>query len=408
MGNGSPSSPAQDAGAAKPKKEGEGRLAKLTAVVLGVGALVGAVAGIVKNLDTIIDFIAPDKEDTPIVQDVEAHAHECITINEDFQPVIPLALRHNLAASESFYWLKLTADNKCPDRFTLEVTCDPVSSEKGVTCSNLAAFQVQSGEKLTRQIDPDLEFQGPVTEEVTLKLRVMVKDQRDDPLFDDTLQISVLPQTTYFWDLKDTSKEAVLASLATWTVRPRASVGELSDQLARDYSSLRAWMEQAYGQVLSRVQVVPDAREIPPRLNRMRIESPEQVLNSGRANPVETALLFGALGYEVIRDFGARIVLISAPPDGTNLPNIVFVAWEEQGKLKALNISLSADVDFEEAALAGTEQLDDLLTLIDFELSRESSSGVFIHPQDERVVALDLGRVMDYHKLFAGLPYQPE
>lgn len=385
-----------------PRKKGF--LESLTAKIMGVGALFAAVAGILTHLDVIRAWISSGESgEAPS----GIHAHDCIDVTAEYQPVIPYALKHNFRSSEDFYWLKLTAQNECESRFTLEVTCEPDRSDLGATCESYGGFQVNPGEVETRQIDPRLEFLAPVDEEITLLLRVRVRDQDDDgDVYNNTLTVSVLPSNTYFWELENTAQTAVLGSLAVWTVQPRGPVSKLSGQLAENFVNVDRWMEDAYDSVFERVQVVPDNRDIPPRQNRDRflLESPEQVLEAGRANPVETALLFGALGNRVIKRFGARIILISAPSSDSMLPNIVYVGWEEEGRFQAFRTTVETGTDFEQAVRQGTEEIENEFEDIQKGLLKEDSNGVFIHPLKKRLVALDLGQAINKHRLYAGLP----
>lgn len=390
--------------------EPTGGITKLTAKLLAVAALLGAVVTILSNIDQIVGRFSPtpDPDSGPGVTTV--HAHDCVSIDPDYLPVIPYSLKHNFDSSDTLYWLKLVASNQCDERFTLEVECNPAQADVGVTCTTSDSFQVDPHSQLERQIDPELEFQGEVAEEVTLRLQIRVKDDLDDGyVYNDTLRVSVLPQTTFFWDLENQTKEAVLASLAVWTIRPRASVSEMARGLARDGAdgALDAWMERAYDSVFSQVEIVADDRQIPPRAGRrhLNLSTPEQVLTDGRGNPVEVALLFGALGYDVVKRNLARIVLISAPAEDEAVPNITFVAWETAGHLRAFDASAPAGSSFAAATAQAEERIGPLLELIRTTLNLSTSRGVFIHPDNERVVALDLGQTIERHHLYAGLPY---
>lgn len=374
----------------------------LTERILALSALLAAVGALILNFQTVAvnlrEFVDSTRTPTPYPQ--------CVNVSVHHQPIIPYSLLHNFGGSEALYWLKVEAENRCDRQVSLSVVCEQVRADVGVPCTDFPALNLRPGETRERQIDPRLRPLADILHPVLLDFRVRIADQGNSNIFlDDVLTVTVLPRTTYFWNLEDTSKETVLASLAVWTVRPRTPVDVLAEELAEDYQSIDDWMARAYDRVFADLEVVYDDRRVPPRAgdDRVDITAPETVLQRQRAIPIETALLFGALAYKVIQERGARVILISTPGADAQAAPDIYVAWMSGRRLRAFETSGGGSVPFNRATGEAASRLRTLPQELLTALNGTESNGVH-YLVDNRVIALDLGRTITRHNLVAGLP----
>ncbi len=337
----------------------------------------------------------------------------CVSVQISHQPVVPDALRHNYWPSQALYWLRLDAENECSDTVALRVICDFYRSDVGVgECPDYPTINLAPGRTVLRQIDPRLNILTEFSYPATMDVEIRVADERNEHTWiRDVIGVQVLPRTMYFWNLEETTRETMLASLAVWTIRPRGVVAEMATELAGGYESIDNWMRQAYERVFSRLEVIEDDRWIPPRAgtDRLDIRTPEAILAGESAIPIETALLFGALAYEVVRGRNARIVVIVTRDDGdSTVAPSVFVAWQsalEDGRLRAFATSGGEVDSFEEATSEAAERLAGVTSRILEEFDREGSNGVYyVGDESGLVVALDLGRAIIHHGFTGGLP----
>ncbi len=374
----------------------------LTERILALSALLAAVGALVLNFQAVVvniwDFFARFRAPTTYPR--------CVDVSVRHQPIIPYSLLHNFGGSDTLYWLKVEAENRCDRPVSLSIVCDQVRADIGVSCADIPAFNLSAGEDREEQIDPRLQPLADILDPVLLDFRVRIADQdNSNAFFDDVLTVTVLPRTTYFWNLEDTSKETVLASLAVWTVRPRTPVDVLAEELAEDYRSIDGWMERAHERVFADLEVVADDRRVPPpaSVDSIAITAPETVLQRQRAIPIETALLFGALAYKVIQERGARVILISTPGADAQAAPDIFVAWMSGPRLRAFETSGGGTVPFDRATSEAASRLQTLPQEILTALNGTESNGVY-YLVDNRVVALDLGQTITRHNFIAGLP----
>ena len=351
-----------------------------------------------------------------------------------YEKSISDSMRYNWSSSP-LDWLKVKAVNRCDEPISFDATCQVVSAlegdrDVGIPCHPQPTpphtFHVPADETLIAEFDPPLNFDISnwlQNDNVVLSLNFKVVDKSDrrvagsalGVLFRTTTEervetypvnVQLLPRTNYLWRMDENPRDAVLASLAVWTVRPRDHAARLAEQLSLQ-DSLDDWMERTYERVFAEVEVQPRHDQLPPsNEDIVIIDPPENVLANGAGSPIETALLFAALASHVIgsQSRNDRIILMMAPDnENPQAPGTILVAWasgERPRDLRAFPAS-NAGLDFDAATVEADSYLRRLP--LDLILDELDDDGVYVGIE-ERMFALDVRKAASHYRLSGGLP----
>lgn len=356
----------------------------------------------------------------PVLPKEDAGDLQCWQVNVIAPQKVPFALRYSLfdndmAVSEPFHWLKMDVINECEYPLALEmrlgIDVDPASAPPGRVERDRISFTVFPGRQETRQVDPDISFQGDFTENIKLTIEWKAYKTKGDAgvgeyLGHDRVQITILPESSWVWDLDSPSgekvkKEFLFAALAAWTsdkekpvieVRGRVDEKMSSADLDASASSDPGSYAAAYVRE-SMIQIRDNTptrfagrtgRFEPENTDPRVIDTPRRVLvGAVRSNDVELALAITAIVRAEFQQLGLEPVLVL-------YQNVVYLAWRDHdGRWGAVNLTdfiaapgqaIEAQSSEDFIALLSTSG-PQLPLALDLEFENDGD-GVYLNPQD--------------------------
>jgi hypothetical protein len=364
-----------------------------------IAAILVATGTIISQSKTIRNLIFPPK---PLA--------DLVDVNLAYPPILPFRFRDVIGKSPYLKWFHLKVDNHSGERLHVLVTFRVRRGPATETSRTPFEDYINPHQlNFERDPDPNIEFlRNDVRPNDVLEINYHVFDNEHKVDFSSkTTQppIDLLPNNEIDWALtaldgSPVPQDFLLASLTTWTVTAEPSVKQRTDQFRRevgqlvDASSVTRWFARCYDQVFhnpSGIRVSP--APIPfPAPGRQTIHTASQVLDNGQADPLEAALLLGALSRDTFRN-RLRLVLFATPEaQGQPAQKSVLLSWSTDSQAwHALDLARANSLSFEDNQKLATDHVGKLLAEQPEILSALDGSGVFFD-KARPTIALDFRR----------------
>lgn len=273
----------------------------------------------------------------------------------ELQPLrqLPHSLLHVMPSNESLHWFRLQAENRGRERLHLVVEVEVLSNWAKEERARVFESTLEPGEHLNRIIQPLIQFlRSDFTADEVLRIVWRAKTQDQKPLNSDTLEITLLPKNTVYWDLqawdlqgagqKPVSPDLLVASLAAWILTPDAAVEHRAREILRglgqepnDAARGRRWMERAYESLFSgpdAVKVRPAPEAFPSRPREV-VRTPAQVMARRQATSLEAVLVLAALRRSLGSDLRTQLRLLALPAsEQAPAAKLFLLAWSVDGR----------------------------------------------------------------------------
>jgi hypothetical protein len=382
--------------------------AKIAGIVAAVALIASTVTQLDQSFSKIITFV---KKYLPSKVEVEVRT-------KHFEK-LPSSLKNSIPQKQDLlYWYYVKVDNKSPHALQLKIDYTVHSGpargndsfrETVEPRSSLAKYENPYLDVLTYDERRFLEITWSITDHTGGK---------DKELKSETATIQLLPRNVVAWDLKDpdgnrVSRDFLLASLAAWTIK-QGAVKNRAHELLRGVDSnlepdayARSWFRECYNRVFKDSQglkIRHGLDSFPPQ-SEQTIRLPGELLKGSLADPIEGALLLGALNNVVNSDVRVNVVIFVVPDaQGAPTNQLVLFSWSKTrvNDWHALNISHSSMLNFEENERGATAQLAALLQREPDILQALNATGTFLK-EGRKTVALDLEKA-SLHFDIQGLP----
>lgn len=309
---------------------------------------------------------------------------QCWDITLKHPRQFPYYLKSSIAVTKDFYWFYVDIDNRCSSTLYAGVTFEPDLPERDLPAieylESAERISPKAGERLDKTIDPRISFLGKLERPFPLKVHWHVKDDKQNLLDQGSVDIQVLPRNYFVWGLinadgQPVDKEILLASLAAWPQSQQKTVidtaNRVLDAIAEELDAsppevARSWMAAVHDDLFGGergIRVLGTAKRFPPLGRSRHIHSPGEVLERGRSDPLEAALLISAVGSKIIWDFGFDLILVIAPDPGRKGRQNVLLAWSESGiqEWSAIRTGVVGREAFEDNLSATTAAFNHLL-----------------------------------------------
>lgn len=221
-----------------------------------------------------------------------------------------------------------------------------------------------------KPIEPPFEWtQTDSPEECTLVLTYFVKEVNSSdeyPIND--VYIRILPRQIVKWNLTDINgnevrKEFVLASLTGWTLSKDEAVLKLAGHLAKRVGggSPEKWTKACYEDLFQNkagLNITPTQHTYPFQEEK-RVRPPSVILSDKNPEPLEAALLMGALIHNAT-DEEVSFTLFVLPQPRDPMGPAVLLAWTDSSgsdTWHAIDLRLASGIGFEENLEKSTELL---------------------------------------------------
>jgi len=369
-------------------------------------------------LDTVVNFL--------LVEQQVGDDGQCWDIDIKHPKQFPYYLKHSIAATEDFYWFSVDIDNRCSSTLYAGVTFKPVLPDRDLPAIEFLTSPDQispkAGQHLYKTIDPRIRFLGKFEEPFLLKVHWSVKDDKESLLDWGSVNIQVLPRNEFVWGLlnahgKPVAKKVLLASLAAWpqshqkivTDAARRALDTIKELLDASPSEVaRAWMAAVLHELFGGkrgIMVLPTAKRFPSQDRSRAIHAPSEVLERGRSDPLEAALLIAAVSRDLLSESGIDQILVVAPDPERKGRQNVLLAWSESEKQdwSAIRAGVVGRTAFEDNLTAATAAFKHLLSsnarlaegLQSLNAPYGDCSNVVVLDESGGVYALDFQRAKD-------------
>lgn len=378
-------------------------LRSIPGAVAATAAVLTAMVAIISQSDKIKNRFFPPKT-----------LAELVHVELTNAPVFPFGLRELAGKKPYLKWFHITVDNASKYPLPLEVTFEvrrgPAIEIKGPP----VLYYVPAHDRhYESDLDPNIKFLKTYIKPTDiLEINYRVYDDQHKVIFANNTtrpEIKLLPDDVIDWTLTSLDGSPVpqkflLASLTLWTVTADPSVKQLADELRRgigphvDMSLATRWFAQSYARVFqdsSQIHVMPASIAFPTP-GRQTIRKPSRVLRDAVADPLEAALLLGALGRITFRK-RLRLVLIAVPvaQDLAGEKNIL-LSWSVDSLVwHAVSLGQANSLSFKDNERVATSQVVKLLGDESEMLSSLNTTGVFLD-KSRPSLALDFLRA-DQH-----------
>jgi len=377
-----------------------GTITKITALLLAIATLITAL--------TKIDFL----EDVFKKADTVSYALETKSCR-----ILPYGLKNSIGSQNFLYWFHVQADNQGRDPLHLEISFKVRKGGSVHARPEPARYTVDSGKKLSQNVDPAFEF---LKDDIDSSLEVtwIIRDEKENILRQGTEEIRLLSKNKLYWNLTTCEghpvpKDFLIASLTGWIQTSDPRVKQVSQWLLQECESQVAplffadqWFARCYrglfhGDLLA--VTIGSSLNIFPMQGEQAIRTPSQILQQGEADPLEAALLVGALSKATFEKLGVRLVLFILPQS------------EEQAKTRSFLLSWSTAPDewhafdlaappmsYEKNEDIASSRVAKLLGEIPVIVDELNTDGVYID-EGRSIVALDFAIAADSFGI-RGLP----
>lgn len=339
---------------------------KVTALMAALVALLGGVAGILKNSEEISSWI---RRQSP---------KDSYEVRVKYANVVPSYLKYyydaeGLGKKQSLYWFRATLDNRTNKSLYLALSFRLLPSDcKFVVLESKdpVEYSLGPGESKVEEIRPPLEFMKHDAEgECYLQINWVVENKQQDQAYKraDVAKIRLLPLHTMKWDLlnpdgKPVAPEFLLASLAGWA---RSRDGKVIDEAKllktrAGSSSEDRWLELCYEDLFhgqSAISITHSDRTY-PFVGEKSVAVASQVLSEKDAEPLEAGLLMASImqASSISRHLHLSIFVV---PHGENAREPeVFLAWTvANDHWAAVNLREAVELGFKANKERSTEAL---------------------------------------------------
>jgi hypothetical protein len=325
-------------------------------------------------------------------------------------PVMPWALRPMVASSLSLYWLSLHIENHSGEPVQLQVNC-AVLNEPPVAACDTKPWETSlgPGEVRNEKIDPRLTFlstAGPDTD-IDLQLTWRVTDDKGTAVEGgrQTVTMRIPPRNTFYWDLTDAEgkpvpKEFLVASLSAWTkTAEKNPIYQEGKTLRQECADMTAYLSKVYSEILTnpdRLAISPGVPLLPPANASVEFRTPQEVMEQKKANPIEAALLVGALSQEPTQWYGSRLAAASIRANDGSSVQVLILWTDPPDRWNAIDLTKTNLLFAENQQASHLTQepwfLNDVLPALE-------KSGVYFAVGTQRRVVLEFSRAADKNRI---------
>jgi hypothetical protein len=330
--------------------------------------------------------------------------------------VLPRSLANVMASQEFLHWIWMRAENRRPE--PLQLTLQIEISGPAITPGPITAakYTVDRGKPpVERSVYLPIPFaKSDFKGDEILKVTWTVRDDKDHPLRQNTVDIPVLSREVVPWGLQSAKGEAIsrdflVASLAAWVITPEPAIEQQAREILAKVTAepdertrTRRWMQQTYERLFmgpTAVKVQDKAQRFPAKAHEP-VRTPAAVLSARRATALEATLLLAAHRMALGRgDLRARLTMLAVPVSDQDPESKEFLlAWSPDGReWEAIDIRRAATTAFEPNRVATTERARQLLKDVDGSTTFKER-GVFVDDK-QRVVALNFRRAQKFYSI---------
>lgn len=327
------------------KKAGKGLTCKkISAIVSSVLAVIGAIAVLINNYNTIYGFLLGKKEDgkhivvPPPASDEGIQA--CKNLKVKTFKVFPYYLvnSYNKAPEDGYmYWAAISGKNPCDQPLLIRIWFTPHQNAKveKEQIDTRVGPREEIVEKKGRK-NPLLKIQAKTDDDVIINGGWKIFDvSKGVPSLcnQDPFCIRVIKENHVYWDLRNPDNHPadigfLLASLSAWSILPKNPHQELKNRASSYYrlgNDPEKWLRACYNDLFhstTPVQVHRYADQWPLRGEEMksiqRIRTWEMVLKEKKADSLEAAMFIAAIKNAMSTlndDLKFRLVLFALPLD---------------------------------------------------------------------------------------------
>ena len=375
-----------------------GTITKITALIVAITGLVAALS----KIDILEDvFKRPD---------TLSYALETKWCGN-----LPYGLTNSIESQDSLYWFHVQADNQSDLPLHLFIY---FKVRHGPAQAPLEPLQrtVDPGGKLSENMDPAFEF---LKDDIDSSLQVNweIRDEKGSLLRHGTEEIRLLSKHKMCWNLTTCEgnpipKDFLIASLTAWVQSSDDRLKEVGQWLLGECESDTAslsladkWFATCYRRLFYghlRAITIDSSLNILPMQGEQEIRTVSQILQEGKADPLEAALLVAALTKAARGTQHVRTVLFTLPESADQPETRSFLlSWPVQDGWRALDL-VKATMSYEENENVASSRVNMLLRESPTIVDELDTDGVYID-EGESIVALDFARAAEYFDI-RGLP----
>jgi hypothetical protein len=302
-------------------------------------------------------------------------------------------------------WFQITVQNLRDESLIVRVFFKVNEGPAKLYNKESAGWTLGARERRSENVRPVIELEQTFSRgNDKLTLICDVVDHKDNSVWTGTANIDLLPDNVIDWQIttpdgKKVPLEFLVAFLTTWTVAETPSRVKTYAEKLRDLhprvDEASTWFAHAYARLFQEIQV-SDGPMVFPAEGRQTIQTPDQVLTKRNANPLEAALLLGALS-RIAFDNKVRVVLFAIPDsESETVQKRILLSWSSMQGWHAVSLAEANKYSFEENEKEFSPRLVELLTKHP-DILTALDRGVFLR-EAPSVIALDFVRAdRQYH-----------
>jgi len=406
-----------------------------------IEAWIGMLGTVTALLVAFLLLTAKVEEIAKFFKHIIPHHRETIVKCSEFDvsamSFVPYYLMNTIerGGNKSLYWVALGGKNMCKEALKLQV--EIIVTNPSIATQGEKVFlrdippQKASDSKVYEPLNPKLSFLcDNVKEPIDIQWKITQVGNTTDIIactrWGSPLNIQVGPNKYVYWNLKTNDgkqieKDFILASLSAWTLEPKIKslerirnllIGPIPDTDFTEDELYLQWFKHCYSQLFgsSPTQVVirPNKRPWPPQGDEY-LRSPEETIELRQANPVEAALLMGAirnLNRNITQEL--RLVLFALPKSDNSQQGQkdFLLGWScDESDWHAIDMANPNQILFEENEHSATIKLRNRLAADIQILEKLNEKGTYI---DERngIFVLDFTKASVINKI-GSLRFRP-
>jgi hypothetical protein len=377
-------------------------------VITQIGAVVTAIGALVTGVY---------QSGTLVQKWVSTRGSEKAEVRTSYFKVFPCSLKNCVPFQDFLYWFHVDVHNKSSERLFLQISFTVREGPAGRHIEPVK-YTVSPGETLSEKVNPAFELLNYDKADVLDVTWEITAEPGNERLDQGPASIKLWPRNVVDWSLtkpdgQPVPRDYLLASLTAWTLNPAQSVKEYAARLRSSVTRQSnmeqyglQWFAQCYNKLLREpggIRIYASLKAFPPQ-GTQTIRVPQEVLADKVADPLEAAVLIGALCRAVSASLEARLVLFAIPQSEQSTdPKDFLLSWiTGSSSWHAIDLSHASQLTYEENEKKSASQVSALLQKDPDIVKELDRSGTFIKPGNG-LVALDLGKAAEHFQI-RGLP----
>jgi hypothetical protein len=377
-----------------------GTITKITALIVAITGLIAALSK--------IDIL----EDVCKKVDTLSYALETKWCEE-----LPYGLTNSMESQDSLYWFHVQADNQSRLPLHLFIYFEVRDGPAQVSPEPIERT-VDPGEKYSENVDPRFYFlKSDTSTDFSLQVTWEIKDDKENHLRGNTEETRLLSKHKLCCNLttcegNPVPKDFLIASLTAWVQSSDDRLKKLAEWLLEECESDTAslsladkWFASCYRKLFGGdlpAITIASSFNIFRMQGVQTIRTPSQILQQGKADPLEAALLVAALSKPTLEKLGVRLVLFTLPESADSSETRSFLlSWPVEDKWCALDL-VKVTMSYEDNQNVASSRVAKLLEESPMIIDSLNTDGVYID-EKECIVALDFAEAAGHFGI-RGLP----